>query len=92
MSPFTLHRECIIDKNARIGKNIVIENSEVSFYSECLPELTNAVYQELTVIIFSYLDDMQGVQEADRTSEGFYIRSGVTVILKNTTIKDGTVI
>ncbi|KAK6139070.1 hypothetical protein DH2020_027193 [Rehmannia glutinosa] len=54
-------KECIIDKNARIGKNVVIENSE-------------------------------GVQEADRTSEGFYIRSGVTVILKNSTIKDGTVI
>ncbi|KAL0348821.1 UNVERIFIED_CONTAM: Glucose-1-phosphate adenylyltransferase large subunit, chloroplastic [Sesamum angustifolium] len=54
-------RECIIDKNARIGKNVVIENSE-------------------------------GVQEADRTSEGYYIRSGVTVILKNSIIKDGTVI
>lgn len=54
-------RECIIDKNARIGNNVVIENSE-------------------------------GVQEADKTSEGFYIRSGVTVILKNATIKDGTVI
>ncbi|CAA0839870.1 Glucose-1-phosphate adenylyltransferase large subunit 1- chloroplastic [Striga hermonthica] len=54
-------KECIIDKNARIGKNVVIENSE-------------------------------GVQEADRTSEGFYIRSGVTVIPKNSIIKDGTVI
>ncbi|XP_047945342.1 glucose-1-phosphate adenylyltransferase large subunit 3, chloroplastic/amyloplastic [Salvia hispanica] len=54
-------KECIIDKNARIGKNVVIENSD-------------------------------GVQEADRTSEGFYIRSGVTIILKNAIIKDGTVI
>lgn len=25
-------RECIIDKNARIGKNVVIANSEVGFY------------------------------------------------------------
>ncbi|RWR93741.1 glucose-1-phosphate adenylyltransferase large subunit 3, chloroplastic/amyloplastic [Cinnamomum micranthum f. kanehirae] len=54
-------RECIIDKNARIGKNITISNSE-------------------------------GIQEADRSSEGFYIRSGITVILKNSTIKDGFVI
>lgn len=54
-------KECIIDKNARIGKNVVIANSE-------------------------------GVQEAERSSEGFYIRSGVTVILKNSTIKDGFVI
>ncbi|KVI01544.1 ADP-glucose pyrophosphorylase, conserved site-containing protein [Cynara cardunculus var. scolymus] len=52
---------CIIDKNARIGKNVVIANSE-------------------------------GIQEADRSSEGFYIRSGVTILLKNSTIKDGLVI
>lgn len=54
-------KDCIIDKNARIGKNVVIANSE-------------------------------GIQEADRSSEGFYIRSGITVILKNSTIKDGSVI
>ena len=35
---------------------------------------------------------LQGVEEADRSSEGFYIRSGITVILKNAKIKDGTVI
>lgn len=54
-------RNCIIDKNAKIGKNVVIANND-------------------------------GVQESDRPSEGFYMRSGITVILKNTTIKDGTVI
>lgn len=54
-------KECIIDKNARIGKNVIIANSE-------------------------------GIQEADRSSDGFYIRSGITVILKNSSIKDGTVI
>ncbi|CAA7388713.1 unnamed protein product [Spirodela intermedia] len=54
-------RNCIIDKNARIGRDVNISNSE-------------------------------GIQEADRSSEGFYIRSGITVILKNSTIKDGLVI
>lgn len=54
-------KDCIIDKNARIGKNVVIANSE-------------------------------GIQEADRSSEGFYIRSGISVILKNSTIPDGFVI
>ncbi|AKG23289.1 glucose-1-phosphate adenylyltransferase [Calothrix sp. 336/3] len=32
------------------------------------------------------------VQEAEREKQGFYIRSGITVILKNATIPDGTVI
>ncbi|XP_028114452.1 glucose-1-phosphate adenylyltransferase large subunit 1, chloroplastic-like [Camellia sinensis] len=54
-------KDCIIDKNARIGKNVVIANSE-------------------------------GIQEADRFSEGFYIRSGISIILKNSTIKDWVVI
>uniref|UniRef100_A0A0C9S794 Glucose-1-phosphate adenylyltransferase n=1 Tax=Wollemia nobilis TaxID=56998 RepID=A0A0C9S794_9CONI len=54
-------RNCIIDKNARIGKNVTIANAE-------------------------------NVQEADRTADGFYIRSGITVVLKNSTIKDETVI
>nr|BAA76362.1 glucose-1-phosphate adenylyltransferase [Arabidopsis thaliana] len=54
-------QECIIDKNARVGKNVIIANSE-------------------------------GIQEADRSSDGFYIRSGITVILKNSVIKDGVVI
>nr|ARA71546.1 ADP-glucose pyrophosphorylase large subunit [Eleusine coracana]ARA71547.1 ADP-glucose pyrophosphorylase large subunit [Eleusine coracana] len=52
---------CIIDMNARVGRNITITNTE-------------------------------GVQEADRPEEGYYIRSGIVVILKNATIKDGTVI
>ncbi|KAI5059138.1 hypothetical protein GOP47_0025457 [Adiantum capillus-veneris] len=54
-------RNCIIDKNARIGKNVFLANSE-------------------------------NVEEGDRSADGFYIRSGITVILKNSTIKDGTVV
>ncbi|XP_010531437.1 PREDICTED: glucose-1-phosphate adenylyltransferase large subunit 3, chloroplastic [Tarenaya hassleriana] len=54
-------RKCIIDKNAKIGKDVMIVNK----------------------------DD---VQEADRPDEGFYIRSGITVIVEKATIEDGTVI
>ncbi|XP_021664794.2 glucose-1-phosphate adenylyltransferase large subunit 1 isoform X2 [Hevea brasiliensis] len=54
-------KNCIIDKNAKIGKNVVIENKD-------------------------------GVQEADKPEEGFYIRSGITIILDKATIEDGTVI
>jgi glucose-1-phosphate adenylyltransferase len=32
------------------------------------------------------------VQEADRESQGFYIRSGIVVVLKNAVIHDGTII
>ncbi len=32
------------------------------------------------------------IQEAEKESQGFYIRSGIVVVLKNAVIKDGTVI
>ncbi|XP_010460525.1 PREDICTED: glucose-1-phosphate adenylyltransferase large subunit 2, chloroplastic [Camelina sativa] len=51
-------RNCIIDKNAKIGKNVIIANAD-------------------------------GVEEGDRPEEGFHIRSGITVVLKNATIRDG---
>ncbi|KAJ4849905.1 Glucose-1-phosphate adenylyltransferase large subunit 1 [Turnera subulata] len=54
-------RNCIIDKNAKIGKDVVIMNKD-------------------------------GVQEADREEEGFYIRSGITIVSEKATIEDGTVI
>lgn len=52
---------CILDKNARVGKNVTIRNAA-------------------------------GVEEANLEDKGYYIRSGIVVVLKNATIPDGTVI
>lgn len=57
----TVIRKAIVDKNARIGKNVKIVNKAQ-------------------------------VEESNREDEGFYIRSGIVVILKNAIIPDGTVI
>ncbi|MEM9538635.1 MAG: glucose-1-phosphate adenylyltransferase [Cyanobacteria bacterium P01_E01_bin.42] len=54
-------RRAIVDKNARIGKKVLILNKD-------------------------------RIEEADRESEGFYIKSGVVVVLKNAVIPDDTVI
>ena len=57
----TTIRKAIVDKNARIGRNVQIVNKD-------------------------------RVEESQREDEGFYIRSGIVVILKNATIKDNTII
>ena len=57
----TTIRGAIVDKNARIGRNVQILNKD-------------------------------HVEEAQREEEGFIIRSGIVVILKNAIIPDGTVI
>ncbi|KAI8554255.1 hypothetical protein RHMOL_Rhmol05G0084100 [Rhododendron molle] len=54
-------RKCIIDKNVKIGDDVVIMNKD-------------------------------RVEEADRPKEGFYIRSGITILLEKATIDDGTII
>ncbi|MGB0563957.1 MAG: glucose-1-phosphate adenylyltransferase [Spirulinaceae cyanobacterium] len=54
-------RRAIVDKNARIGKKVLILNKD-------------------------------RIEESNREDEGFYIRSGIVVILKNAVIPDGTVI
>lgn len=57
----TVIRKAIVDKNARIGRNVKIINKE-------------------------------DIQEAEQEDLGFYIRSGIIVILKNAVIPDYTVI
>lgn len=57
----TTIRRAIIDKNARIGRNVQLSNWEQ-------------------------------IEEAAREDQGFYIRNGIVVILKNATIPNGTVI
>lgn len=57
----TTIRRAIIDKNARIGRNVQIVNKD-------------------------------RVEEAAREQEGFYIRNGIVVVIKNALIPDGTVI
>ncbi|MEO1095330.1 MAG: glucose-1-phosphate adenylyltransferase [Cyanobacteria bacterium J06638_28] len=54
-------RRAIVDKNARIGRNVQIVNKE-------------------------------NIEEAEREDLGFYIRSGIVVILKNAVIPDGMII
>ncbi|KAG6482616.1 hypothetical protein ZIOFF_059249 [Zingiber officinale] len=61
-----------------VGQNTKIRN--------CIID-TNARIGQNVVIA-----NKDGVEEVDRSSEGFYIRSGITIILRNATIKDGTVI
>jgi len=56
-----LNPDAILDKNTRIGNNVVIVNKD-------------------------------RIEEADRPDEGFYIRNGIVVVVKNATITDGTII
>ncbi|HUL44684.1 MAG TPA: glucose-1-phosphate adenylyltransferase [Bacteroidota bacterium] len=57
----SLIRRAIVDKNARIGKNVRIINKD-------------------------------GLKNVERESEGYWIRNGIVIVIKNTIIPDNTVI
>ncbi|WVZ69564.1 hypothetical protein U9M48_018335 [Paspalum notatum var. saurae] len=61
-----------------IGRNTKIRN--------CIIDM-NARIGENVVIA-----NTKGIQDADHPEEGYYIRSGIVVIMKNAIIKDGTII
>lgn len=69
---------------------MIIANADVSVASELTIETWYFILQNLFADLVSV--SSQGVQEADKPEEGFYIRSGIVVIVKSATIKDGTVI
>lgn len=52
----------------------------------------NRTLMKISASIYLNALVLQGVQEADREEKGFYIRSGITIILEKATIEDGTVI
>lgn len=54
--------------------------------------LLASINVECSLDNFNLLSSAQAVEEAERPEDGFYIRSGITVIMKNATIRDGTVI
>lgn len=77
--------------NAKIGKNVVLQNNDVRIAST--PSLLKCMYLSSCIFVTFFVELLlQGVQEAERPNEGFYIRSGLIVILKNATISDGTII
>jgi glucose-1-phosphate adenylyltransferase len=54
-------RNVILDKNARVGRNVQIVNKDK-------------------------------IENVERESEGYWIRNGIVIVIKDTTIPDNTVI
>ncbi|KAB2021554.1 hypothetical protein ES319_D07G147800v1 [Gossypium barbadense] len=71
---------CISEGNIPlgIGRNTKIMN--------CIIDTNTRIGKNVVIA------NKDNVEEADRPSEGFYIRSGITVVVKNAVIKDGTII
>lgn len=57
----------------------------------CQKRKNKSIFQDIkSTNLFSII--FQGIQEADRKSDGFYIRDGLIIIPKRSTIADGIII
>lgn len=90
----------IVDKNARIGKNCTIVNKsgvdEVRREEKGRLEGEQREKNEKTKKTHLFFplstSSEKKMKQADRESDGFFIRSGIVVVLRNATLPDGTTI
>ncbi|CEJ43135.1 glucose-1-phosphate adenylyltransferase [Umezakia ovalisporum] len=78
--PF-VERQCSLEKGdipVGIGKDTVIRRAIV--------DKNARIGQDVKIV------NKDNIQEAERENQGFYIRSGIVVVLKNAVIPDGTII
>ncbi|WP_414550009.1 glucose-1-phosphate adenylyltransferase [Anabaena sp. CCY 0017] len=78
--PF-VERQCTLEKGdipVGIGKDTIIRRAII--------DKNARIGQDVKII------NKDNVQEAERENQGFYIRSGIVVVLKNAVIADGTII
>ncbi|AFY44214.1 glucose-1-phosphate adenylyltransferase [Nostoc sp. PCC 7107] len=77
----SVERQCSIEKNdipVGIGTDTIIRRAII--------DKNARIGHDVKII------NKDNVQEADREGQGFYIRSGIVVVLKNAVIPDGTII
>ncbi len=75
------------ERNAlRSGGGIPLGVGESTTVKRAILDKNTRIGNNVTII------NKDNVEEADRSDEGFYIRNGIVVVVKNATISDGTII
>lgn len=82
-------RNAIIDKNARIGKSVMVKNQNQYFISMHCP----VIFHFPTLLHVSLqIINKDHVQEGDREADGYVIRGGIVVVTRDAVIPDGSVL
>lgn len=95
-----IKQNCIIEDSLLMGADYFEQYDECEVYADCLPigvgsgtNIKGAIVDKNARIgRRCVIQNVEGVDEAMRESEGYVIRDGIVVIIKDATIPDGTVI
>lgn len=78
-------RKAIVDKNARIGQNVMV-NKQSSYVKLIIS------FHSFKYLFDSQIINRDNVEESNREAEGYVIREGIIVILRNAVIPDDSII
>jgi len=95
-----IKEDCLIEDSLLMGADYYEQYDECEIYADCLPigvgrgtHIKGAIVDKNARIgRMCRITNVEGVQESFREDEGYIIRDGVIVVIKDATIKDGTVI
>jgi glucose-1-phosphate adenylyltransferase len=95
-----IKEDCLIEDSLLMGADYYEQYDECEIYTDCLPigvgrgtHIKGAIVDKNARIgKLCRIINVEGVQECFREEEGYIIRDGVIVVMKDATIKDGTVI
>ncbi|GAB4822316.1 hypothetical protein N2152v2_009362 [Parachlorella kessleri] len=95
-----IREDCHIENSLLMGADFYEQFDECEIYADCLPigvgrgtQIKNAIVDKNARIgRYCRIVNAEGVQEATHEDEGYVIRDGIVVIIKDSTIPDGTVI
>ena len=95
-----IKEDCVIEDSLLMGADYYEQYDECEVFTDCLPigvargtHIKGAIIDKNARIgKMCRIINVEGVQECYREEEGWIIRDGVIVVMKDATIKDGTVI
>jgi len=95
-----IKKNCIIEDSMLMGADYYEQYEECEIDANCLPigvgegsEIRGAIVDKNARIgRMCKIVNVDGVEEAMREEEGYVIRDGIVVIIKDATIRDGTII
>ena len=95
-----IRQDCVIEDSLLMGADYYEQADECEIFSDCLPigvgrgtVIKGAIVDKNARIgRFCRIVNVDNVQEAMREEDGYVIRDGVVVVIKDATIPDGTVI
>lgn len=82
-------RKAIVDKNARIGKNVKVERMKIQHFRQ---DMIDLVWFVLCFVFLMQIINKDNVVEGNKEADGYVITGGIIVVIRSAVISDGSIL